>query len=117
MHPDPIKCYLLPGANQVHALNVYYMVQVLHEKLTFLAFPALNPFCFFIAGFFSSLMGILKNMPFMILLLSNICSAYLIPGIVANLPRYLEIHFRKPAYIANIIAGMKLFLALLASLY
>ncbi len=29
MHPDPVKCYLLPGANQVHALNVTGLGKVL----------------------------------------------------------------------------------------
>ena len=38
------------------------------------------------------------------LLLASVCSVYIIQ-VAANLPRYLEIHFRLSASTANVMAG------------
>ena len=46
---------------------------------------------------------------FITLLLASVCSVYIIQ-VAANLPRYLEIHFRLSASTANVMAG-KFYLA------
>ena len=41
----------------------------------------------------------------MCLLITGVCSVYVIAGVFINMPRYLEIGFLQPAFKANIAAG------------
>ena len=46
-----------------------------------------------------------KNKPFMVMLASYVMVVYIISGIYSNIPRYVEIHFLQPAFIASMVAG------------
>ena len=59
----------------------------------------------FIAEFWRLTAKFLTNGPYVALLLSKICGLYGVTGVILQLPRYMEIHYRQPAYIASIIAG------------
>lgn len=58
-----------------------------------------------ILAFPKAVWKLVGNPAYMFLTLSKAASLYVIVGVIMNLPRYMEIHFGKPAYVANIVSG------------
>lgn len=57
-------------------------------------------------GFFKAVLRLATNPSYVLLNLSTVCALYVVVGVLIQLPRYLEVQFRQPAYMANIIAGI-----------
>ena len=62
---------------------------------------------FFITSpeFPKSLWKLVSNPALMLLGLSEVCCMYYVIGVLINQPRYLEVHFGQPAFVANIATG------------
>jgi len=52
------------------------------------------------------LLHLLRNRPFLCIVIQNVCGTYIIMGVFANMVRYLEIAFRQQAAVASIISGL-----------
>ncbi len=50
-------------------------------------------------------MALVKNPPLIAYLFKNVVFVFLMMGLFINIPRYIEIHFLQPAYVASMISG------------
>ena len=60
-----------------------------------------------LTDFGQSLWRVATTPGYLLINLSDLCTTYLVTGVISQLPRYLEIHFHQPAYVANILSGME----------
>ncbi|KAK2166773.1 hypothetical protein LSH36_35g02000 [Paralvinella palmiformis] len=51
-----------------------------------------------------SLGSLVKNVPYLMFIIAGVVQMYVVIGLYANLPRYIELHFFKPAFVASFIA-------------
>lgn len=63
----------------------------------------------YIAEFPKSVMRLVRNKPYVVNVGCTVCYSYTIMGVLANLVRYVEIHFGERAFVGSIIAGARSF--------
>ena len=58
---------------------------------------------FLITEFPKSITTLVKNVPYLMFVIAGVVMMYVVIGLYGNLPRYIELHFFKPAFVASFI--------------